>query len=528
MNSYLNYLIEANLALALILAMYLLFLRKETRFRFIRIFLLGGIAGALLFPLLHIETGEASSPLSIGNVIPSYWLPEVTVGADALDESTAVPLDAWKYIALVYVAGVLFFALMTLVEMFRLAHIIRGAQTYQLDGLHVAESTEDKPTFSFFNFVFIGKAHELSAEEKQQIIHHERIHAREWHSFDILLVNLLKIFFWFNPFLYMYKKTFIQLHEFEADARAVNHSDVDKYCSLLAKVALQSAGLRLVNHFNNSLTVKRIEMMRTIKTNIQRWRLVAIALMLPLVFFFVACQDQVGDDIMEIAQNSTHALIVPEQVQKIFEYRQNQYPDKKYALLELNETASQKLNDLQDRYGLPKSLTVFKTENGKIVEDGVVRGERENAVLLQKDILEKPKDHQTFLIVEYNDETSKIAEEASGQDKIYTVVEQQPEFPGGYDAMMTFIRENMRYPAGARAQGIEGTVFVSFIVEPDGSVTDAKLIRGIGRECDEEARRVVESFPNWIPGQQNGEAVRVRFVLPFKYKLNQETAPVEN
>ena len=526
MNSYLNYLIEANVTLVLILAMYLLFLRKETGFRFIRIFLLAGIAAALLFPLLHIETGEASSPLSIGNVIPSYWLPEVTVGADAVDESATAPLGAWRYIALVYVGGVVFFALLTLVEMFRLAGIIREAQTYSLDSLQIAESTEDKPTFSFFNFIFIGKAHELSSEEKQQIIHHERIHAKEWHSFDILLINVLKIFFWFNPFLYMYKKTFTQLHEFEADARAVEESGVDKYCCLLAKVALQSAGFRLVNHFNNSLTVKRIEMMRTIKTNIQRWRLVAIALTLPMVFFFVACQDQVGDDIMEITQNSTHALIVPTGVQSRFNQLKKENPGKNYSILELNENASAKLENLKKDYGLPKSIEVFKVVDGRIVDQA--RGEAEQVIVEKGTKASARNGEQTFAILEFNDQTSRLAEEASGEDKIYTVVEKQPEFQGGYDAMMTFIRQNMRYPETARQQGIEGTVYISFIVGTDGSVTDAKPIRGISPECDEEARRVVESFPNWTPGKQSGEPVRVRFVLPLKYKLNQETAPAEN
>lgn len=524
MNSFLNYLIEANLALVLILAMYLLFLRNETSFRFIRMFLLTGIAGALLFPLFHIETGAASSPLSIGNVIPFYWLPEVAVGADAPNETLTAPLDAWRYVAFIYAGGVAFFALLTLVEIFKLVGTIRKAQTYRLANLHIAESIEDKPTFSFFNFIFIGKAHELSTEEKQQIIHHEGIHAKEWHSFDILLVNVLTTFFWFNPFLCLYKKTFIQLHEFEADARAVNESGVDKYCSLLAKVALQSAGFRLVNHFNNSLTVKRIEMMRTIKTNIQRWRLVAIALTLPLVFFFVACQDQVGDDIMEITQNSTHALIVPEQVQQAFEGVQQAYPERKYVLLALNETATKKIDGLKNQYGLPNSITVLKTSNGEIVEASQNR--TQDASMLKQHTIDETGDLQTFAIIEFSDEASRIAE-ASQEDKIYTVVEQQPEFSGGYDAMMTFIKQNMRYPANARQQGIEGTVFVSFIVGADGSVTDAKVIRGISQECDEEARRVVESFPNWIPGKQSGEPVSVRFVLPLKYKLNQETAPPE-
>ena len=85
--------------------------------------------------------------------------------------------------------------------------------------------------------------------------------------------------------------------------------------------------------------------------------------------------------------------------------------------------------------------------------------------------------------------------------------------------MMDYLRANLRYPADARQKGIEGTVYTSFIVEKDGSVSEVKTIRGIHEEADTEARRVVQNFPKWVPGKQNGEPVRVRFVLPIKFNL---------
>ena len=110
--------------------------------------------------------------------------------------------------------------------------------------------------------------------------------------------------------------------------------------------------------------------------------------------------------------------------------------------------------------------------------------------------------------------------QAAVQDgDVFTVVEQQPEYSGGYNKMMDFLFENLRYPEDARSQGIEGTVYVSFIVETDGAVTNVKIIRGLGASVDQEAKRVVELFPNWQPGKQGGQAVRVKFVLPIKFKL---------
>jgi protein TonB len=94
-----------------------------------------------------------------------------------------------------------------------------------------------------------------------------------------------------------------------------------------------------------------------------------------------------------------------------------------------------------------------------------------------------------------------------------------PEFPGGQAKMMEFIAQNIKYPAMARESGIQGRVFVNFVVEPDGSVSNVKVLRGIGGGCDEEAVRVVKSMPNWTPGRQRGKAVRVSFNLPVRFTL---------
>ena len=524
MNTALNYIIEANIGLILFLAFYRLLLHRETDFPLLRTVLLAGIFASLLFPLIRISgAGGDASPLSIGHVIPAYWLPEVVVGTDApARETREAPFRFWRYVTLVYTVGFTVVSALVLFQLIQLFRVIRNSRSYRFRKLRIAESAEDKPTFSFFNFIFIGKAHDLSLAEKHQIIRHESVHARQWHSFDILLTNILRICFWFNPFVNTYKKIFIQLHEFEADARAVENTDVNKYCSLLARVALRSADFTLANHFNNSLTVKRIEMMRTIKHNIKRWKMVAFATMIPVAFFFLACQDQVGDDISAIAENSTHTLMAPQQVQERFEQLKSQNPEKKYALVELNEVATEKLRKLEGQYGLPESIEVFAPSESRDPSLHELRMLSETAESSYSEIQvdqDVAKAGRAFAIIEFNEETSRLAK-PSAQDQVFTVVEEQPEFPGGYDSMTVFLKRNLRYPASARQQGIEGTVYVSFIVEKDGAVSDVNIIRGIAPEADAEARRVVEMSPAWTPARQRGEVVRVRFVLPIKFNLS--------
>ena len=110
-------------------------------------------------------------------------------------------------------------------------------------------------------------------------------------------------------------------------------------------------------------------------------------------------------------------------------------------------------------------------------------------------------------------------EEEVVEQEIFTVVESMPEFPGGAEQMMIFIAKNIKYPPMARESGIQGRVFVNFVVEPNGSVSNVKVLRGIGGGCDEEAIRVVESMPKWTPGRQRGKAVRVSFNLPVRFTL---------
>lgn len=119
--------------------------------------------------------------------------------------------------------------------------------------------------------------------------------------------------------------------------------------------------------------------------------------------------------------------------------------------------------------------------------------------------------------------TMILAEEAMEDEaaaEIFMVVEQMPEFPGGTDSLFRFLARNITYPAAAREQGIQGRVFVSFVVEKDGAVTHVKVIRGIGGGCDEEAVRVVEMMPDWIPATQRGKPVRVQYNLPIKFSLD--------
>ena len=151
---------------------------------------------------------------------------------------------------------------------------------------------------------------------------------------------------------------------------------------------------------------------------------------------------------------------------------------------------------------MPKQTTQLE-----IVQDDVEVEDIEiNAEIDQKEVIEE--------VVHVEVEEEEIVEQ-----EIFQIVEEMPSFPGGEAKLMEYVAKNIKYPQIARETGIQGRVFVGFVVEPDGSISNVKLLRGIGGGCDEEAMRVIKSLPKWKPGKQRGKAVRVSSQIPVFFKL---------
>jgi len=119
-----------------------------------------------------------------------------------------------------------------------------------------------------------------------------------------------------------------------------------------------------------------------------------------------------------------------------------------------------------------------------------------------------------------SDEDEEIEIEEDDDDEFFMVVENMPEFPGGDLGLMKYIQKNVKYPAIAKEYNITGKVYVSFIVDKSGSVTNVKIVRGVDKNLDAEALRVVKSLPKYKPGKQRGKAVRVMFTIPINFTLN--------
>jgi TonB family C-terminal domain len=173
------------------------------------------------------------------------------------------------------------------------------------------------------------------------------------------------------------------------------------------------------------------------------------------------------------------------------------------------EVLEEEMVEITKQEQKPQPVEVPKqTTQIEIVEDDV---EVEDEIDINAEV------DQQEVIEEYV--APEIEEEEVVETEIFTIVESMPEFPGGMQKLMEYLSKNIKYPTMARESGIQGRVFVNFVVETDGSVSNIKVLRAIGGGCDEEAVRVVQAMPKWTPGKQRGKAVRVSYNLPVNFRL---------
>jgi TonB family protein len=509
MNAYLNYLLEASIGLCLFLLVYQLFLRKETSFRLNRIFLLVAIIASVTFPLLKLNTADSPVPSLNFSVEPART--ELVYTEDSTVPESYSTFTTWEILAGLYMTGLAIFLIVFIIRLTGMLKALKKA-AYTYNNHRIVELKSQDSPFSFFNYIFIGSTPPLTEKEKQQIIEHESIHAKLYHSLDILLLHALGIVFWFNPVIRIYKKIFVQLHEFEADARAAEKHDVDEYCSLLAKVALHSANYKLANHFSNSLTLKRIEMMRTLKHKIKSWKVIAVAMVIPVVFFVVSCQDQA---------NESNAY--PIKVQQAIDRLIASNPSADFIVVSPD---GPNLKDFEGEHAKHLSYidgqAVIESRSMLIIEIGQdENGNPINYAIYEysaKKRSDLPSEDAWKTAGEVWEETLTRKDQSQlDGEPIFMAVEMSAEFPNGINAMNNFIKSNVHYPEGAKRIGLSGRVYIQFTVNKNGSLSDFTFIKGISKELDEEALRVMKLMPDWKPAMQNGKPVNSRFVLPIPF-----------
>ncbi|NTW26252.1 MAG: M56 family metallopeptidase, partial [Lentimicrobium sp.] len=445
MSALFLYLLKVTLINALMLGFYHFSIRSGRNFQLMRAVLLLAIVLPLLLPivpqsLIYIENTQV--PVYV------FTLPET---ADAVtiaprENQNLIPI-LQNTIYLTFASLLLLGTILSILSVVR--KYIRAREKSTLFGKVLLDEKAKSP-YSFFSWVFFSEEG-LLHPAANWLLKHEFSHVKHGHSFDRLLSSVFRSFFWFSPFAHLNHRLLAEVHEYQADADAIQaFGDKTVYSNLIVSFSGIPGHNSMTNPFSAHLK-KRMIMLNNFKPG----KLSLVRLLSGIII------------IMAVALLSS--MIQPE-----------------------------------------KTSNLSGNVEKEIFAD--------NVTPLSEMIISKVSPvEQTHDIPEMQNDPAK--KKISNTNEVFTVVENPPQYPGGEDARVAYMQKAITYPELAKKNKTEGTVYVTFVIEKDGQVSNAKILRGIGNGCDEVALKAIQQMPPWRPGTQKGEAVRVQFNMPVSFKL---------
>ncbi|KUJ63241.1 regulatory sensor-transducer, BlaR1/MecR1 family protein [Flavobacteriaceae bacterium CRH] len=484
-----EFLIKSTVALCVLLSAYYLLLEKEKFHQFNRFFLLGSLAISFVIPFVTIEIIQEVSAVTTSSVaIPGK------ITAQIIEEKTPF------YVLL----GWILYAIITTVLFVRFINNLNKMMNKMKSGVRIKHQNatlvllkEQTLPYTFLNTIFINEDDYQNKKIESELFTHELIHVNQKHSWDILLIEITKTVFWFNPIFIFYKKAIQLNHEFLADEKVVkSHNDVSFYQNLLLTKANQSPIYYLASNLNYSVTKKRLIMMTT-TTSVSRGlfkKTILLPLLTGLVYFL--CTKTVAQETKSKTTSENEIAKKPTRTESYYDKTTFKIKDDKGVVVtekKFKELTPAEKKVVPNIFTDSKISPTTKEELDKKLEKG---------------------GPETVEIDLYDPKNQKVKKEEGSIYKSIDLTE-NPDYPGGMAEFYKFVGQNFKTPLTPADVKLKGRIYITFIVEKDGKLSDFKLLRDIGYGTGEEAIRVLKLSPNWTPGKVNGEPVATMYSLPI-------------
>lgn len=470
----LYYLLQTVIFQVLFLVLYDVFHKKDTFFNWNRLYLLSTSILSFILPLIKIKSIQENIPEEYIIQLPAVFIGQQTGSENFFKTITKLyisnPIDGMNWWQLCYGIGVLFMLILFIRKIIVLKAIQNNATYNYIRGYKVHTIRNSKDAFSFFKTVYIGD--QLNKFEKKQVITHEIVHLQEKHSIDLLWFELLKIVFWFNPLVYVYQLRINVIHEFIADAKSIKILGKKEYYEQLLNTVFATENIKFINQFfNYSLIKKRILMLQ--KSKSKKTLKLKYLLLLPIVcsiLVYTSCTEDLSS----------------QEPEKIIEKQADQKKP-----IEL-------IKDLRDAIMVTGGLTDDEEEALKI--------------LLKKDEegFSKYKNHLGALEIPFS-----IIDKVPTTKSCNGTIDNWQRKKCVSNEIKKFVNTNFNIKI-AESNGLTGInrIYVRFKIDNTGKIVDVQA-RGPIPELEQEAKRVIQSFPQMIPGEHQGEKVGVLYSLPI-------------
>ena len=516
---------------------YRLLMERETMHRLNRIVLLSSIVLSLVLPLCVITLHKTIEVEQVP-VVDTAELVVADLEATSVEDSTNLlqPYIIFAVFIIGFVCRLIYIA-----NSYRhLRRMIKDSEQHSLEnGVTLAVVDLPVAPFSWMHTIVLSR---IDYEERNpSILVHERGHILQRHSWDIVFVEALTALQWFNPVVWLLRRDLRTVHEYEADAAVLSSgSDVSQYIQLLMRKAMGTKACILANGINNSTIKKRINMMLLNKSS--RYNSLKLLALLPIIGVSLALNAETVTDV--VYKNDPPQKQVPvKKGKKNSTIKLGGNQTIKVVEQEKTQAAEQLQSytaELQEAKQNPAIILLNTKPNGEeplLIVDGKTVTREDIQVLPPESISNIVVMKEEAAIKSYGENakygviivnTKKYQEELDNEPKqpdVFDVVEGMPQFPGGAAALMQYLSQNIRYPKEAMEAKTQGRVIVQFVVEKDGSISGAHVVKSVNPQLDAEALRVVSAMPNWTPGTQNGQTVRVKYAVPISFRLKGDENP---
>ncbi|MGM5469444.1 M56 family metallopeptidase [Flavobacteriaceae bacterium LMO-SS05] len=533
----LHYILQILIFQAFFLLVYDAFLKKETFFNWNRLYLLSTAALTVILPFIKID--------SFKDVVSQQYiirLPEVLIGNKGQLNTSQVSFEtiglnsqsSWSWDLILY-TGMFIAVLLLGFKVIKIVRLLSQNPKERMGRFRIIKLIDSTVAFSFFNYIFLGS--NLSGKEIESILKHEMVHVRHWHSLDLLFFEFMRIIFWFNPLVYMYQNRMMTIHEFVADSSALKHQDKTTYYQNLLSQVFETKNISFINpFFKQSLIKKRIVMLS--KSKSKQINLLKYTILCPLVLgmlVYTSCvQNAYGqqeDTKWEIKKVSNSPLIKKIQaVKSQIQIQGHTNEDEDYglnlllSLVKSNVLNTTLLKEIQD-YGSLKNKTPLMERINDLFDQIQIQGE----------VTEDEEKSLKNLLILTSDNGFKdpiFADVLQDVEVPFSVIDEVPIYPGCEsfltneerkqcmsDKIAQHVNANFNTKLG-KELGLTGRqrVNVVFKIDNHGNIVDVRS-RASHPALEEEAIRVIKTFPKMIPGKQKGIAVNVPYSLPIIFEV---------
>lgn len=509
MADIINYIWQSSFCLLFFFGVYWYFLKEEKAFNFTRAFILIAPVMALLFPIIEIPVGFSKPSISLEHtdflkslsafeqeedVVGTFGLPEFTVKSSKLP----VLMEITDYLLLGYMSVVIVLGFRLFWQFFQINLILRKGwyQTlFKLKGDYFFVPTFGlAPVFSFFDKLFWDDTQQLSAHEREQIIQHEMEHIRQRHSWDVLYYQVLIIFFWFNPAIHLMRTALVDIHEYLADAQVLRKTEnKDTYRKLIVKIAFKGLDFPVGNYFIRSTTLKRIMMMK--KSSKINW--LKLLMVLPLTGMLLALVSM-----------------------KTFSDR-DFLPDYSPAYITMIKKQIQAAHDsIQVTTKVKKVKSPEHYEYVSEMKDGKLTAQFGNLQYEIGEISDNDEYRKVLEMLQFFKGKTNFKKEYPGD--VVTEADKMPVPKGGMDGWNRFLTSNLKMPLQARELGVDGVVYVQFVVDKEGNITSPTVLKSLGMGLDDEVLRILKlpAASTWTPAEKNGSPVNILMTIPVQFKTD--------